>query len=343
MKDRSEAARQLSQAGASKGGRARANVLTPEQRSEIARTAVRARWEKAGKAQQSEQEPLTDAPAETPLTSAYRGKLTLGPIEVECHVLNDGRRMIAQREVVRLLSGGRDSGNLQAYLDRLPTIPKGFLAGRTVQFQVPPNMTATGFEGTLLVEICDAYLEARDRRLLHRQQAKLAVAAEAILRASAKVGIIALIDEATGYQEVRAKRALQLKLQAFISEELQEWARMFPEEFWLELARLEGIHYSARHRPLRWGRYVMMFVYDAIDADVGKELRKRNPNPRFLRNHHQWMKKWGRDKVQAQVAATVAVMKLCTDMTDFRRKFTKVFAKTRQLEFDDLAWADWSV
>ena len=77
--------------------------------------------------------------------------------------------------------------------------------------------------------------------------------AEIIVRSfSAKVGIIALVDEATGYQKVREKRALQLKLQAFIAEEMQEWARMFPDEFWFELARLEGVHYSPRHRPLRW-------------------------------------------------------------------------------------------
>jgi len=150
--------------------------------------------------------------------------------------------------------------------------------------------TAIGYEATLLVEICDKYLEARDQKLLRGRQYKLADQAEIIIRACAKVGIIALIDEATGYQKVRAKNALQLKLQAFIADELQEWARMFPEEFWYELARLEGVRYSARSRPLRWGRYVMMFVYDAIDPDVGKELRKKNPSPRFMRNHHQWLK-----------------------------------------------------
>ena len=61
------------------------------------------------------------------------------------------------------------------------------------------------------------------------------------------------------------------------------------KEFWLELARLEGIRYSPRNRPLRWGRYVMMFVYDAVDPDVGRELRKINPDPHFLKNHHMWI------------------------------------------------------
>ena len=51
---------------------------------------------------------------------------------------------------------------------------------------------------------------------------------------------------------------------------------MFPTEFWLELARLEGIRYSPRSRPLRWGKYIMAFVYDAVDSDVGNTLRELN-------------------------------------------------------------------
>ena len=147
------------------------------------------------------------------------------------------------------------------------------------------------------------------------------------MRASAKVGILALIDEATGFQEVRAKKALQLKLQAFISDEIQEWARMFPEGFWFELARLESVHYSPRARPLRWGKYIMMFVYDAVDGDVGKELRKKNPDPHFLQNHHQWLKKFGRGKVHDQIERVITIMKLCDNMEDFRKKFARVFKK----------------
>jgi squalene-hopene/tetraprenyl-beta-curcumene cyclase len=45
----SDAARELSKLGAAKGGQARANALSPEQRSAIARQAVAARWAKAAK------------------------------------------------------------------------------------------------------------------------------------------------------------------------------------------------------------------------------------------------------------------------------------------------------
>jgi P63C domain-containing protein len=129
---------------------------------------------------------------------------------------------------------------------------------------------------------------------------------------------------------------LQLKLQAFIADEIQEWARMFPEEFWYELARLEGIRYSPRSRPLRWGKYVMMFIYDTIDPEVGQTLRAKNPNPHFLQNHHQWLKQFGRDKVHDQLERVVTIMKLCNDMQDFRHKFARVFQKSPlQLSFFD--------
>ena len=110
---------------------------------------------------------------------------------------------------------------------------------------------------------------------------------------------------------------------------------MFPEEFWLELARLEGIHYSPRNRPLRWGRYIMMFVYDAIDPDVGKTLREKNPNPHHRMNHHQWLKQWGRQRVNDQIQKVVTIMQLCDNMEEFRKKFARVFKKGPiQLEFE---------
>lgn len=40
-----------------------------------------------------------------------------------------------------------------------------------------------------------------------------------IIRSVAKVGIIALVDEVTGYEKVREKDALQLFLQKFLEEE----------------------------------------------------------------------------------------------------------------------------
>lgn len=230
--------------------------------------------------------------------------------------------------------GGARNSNLQRYVANNPK-SKGMEFDR-IPFIVPGRPTVhQGHEATDLIEICNAYLDAEDEDLLKPSQRHLARHAQAIIRACAKVGVIALVDEATGYQAHRAKRALQFKLQSFIAEEMAEWAKQFPDEFWLELARLEGIHYSPRSRPLRWGRYVMQFVYDAIDPDVGQKLRELNPDPRHRMNHHQWLKTYGQQKLQEQLTRVITIMKLCVDMKDFRAKFAHVFRRAPlQLEFE---------
>jgi len=345
----SNSAKALSALGASKGGTARANTLTPEERTDIARRAVEARWKKAGKLK-PKAAPQTETPtiavtesilhAAVPF-SMFRGQLKIGDIEIECHVLNDGRRVFTQTEMVRVLTAGKGSSNLDVHLRGNPLIDNELSAKNIIEFKVPGNpQMAKGREATILVEICSRYLEARDKKLLTTGgQKRYAIQADIIIRACAKVGIIALVDEATGYQKVRAKNALQLKLQAFIAEELQEWARMFPEEFWFELARLEGIHYSPRSRPLRWGKYIMAFVYDAIDKDVGKKLREKNPNPKHGKNHHQWLKEFGKEKLIGQIQSVITIMKLCDNMADFRAKFDRVFKKSPlQTSFEDINW-----
>lgn len=342
----SKAAKRLSALGASKGGAARANVLTPEERKEIAKKAVMARWAKGKGGQVSESPDQRDNQHKTkdelrmlPL-ALFPGKLEMGNAEFSVYVLDNGKRVMAQREVVRVLTG-HVKGDLARYLESQslrPYIDAQKLAEQTIQFSISGTQyKGTGYEATLLLDICDAYLRAREAGALAPNQQDIAKQAEIITRACAKVGIIALIDEATGYGPFKRKQEYQLKLQAFIAEDLQEWARMFPEEFWFELARLESIHYSPRNRPLRWGKYVMSFVYDAVDKDVGKKLREINPDPHFQQNHHQWLKEFGRQKVNDHLQRVIAVMKLCDNMEDFRKKFARVFQKTAlsaQLSFD---------
>jgi hypothetical protein len=331
----SKTAKRLSKLGASKGGTARANILTPDERSDIARRAVAARWAKAGKTVTFQVKDDPEILPERKTTedglpfSMLRGALKIGDVAMECHVLSDGRRVLTQREVVRVLTAGRDSGNLQAYLQSKVFADNPLDLGAMIQFKIPGTQyIANGYEATLLIELCERYLEARNLGILKGKQKALATQAEIIMRASAKIGIIALIDEATGYQRIREKQALQLKLQAFIAEDLQDWALMFPTEFWLELARLEGVHYSPRSRPLRWGKYIMAFVYDAVDQDVGNTLRELNPDPHYRQNHHQWLEQFGRQKVNDHLQRVIAIMKLCKDMKEFRHKFDKVFSRS---------------
>ena len=67
-------------------------------------------------------------------------------------------------------------------------------------------------------------------------------------------------------------------------------------------------------------------VYDTIDRDVGKRLRQINLGPHKGRNHHQWLKEFGKAKLIGQIQSVITIMKLSTDREDFKRKFAKVFA-----------------
>ena len=264
-----EAAKELSSRGARKGGKARASVLTSDERRAIASKAAKSRWAKQkGEPIPEGTESQTSEAARQPETiftpqervSHFHGELEFGSLTIPCHVLDDGSRVIAQREVVKALTGRENSsgaiGPLIGIAALSPHISEEDVARKIIQFKLSGpghQMVAYGYEATLLVEICEAFLRARDDGTLTDAQMRVAQRADIILRSCAKVGIIALIDEVTGYQEVRQRNALQLKLQAFISDEIQEWAKLFPDDFWHELARLEHTRYSPRSRPLRWG------------------------------------------------------------------------------------------
>src|SRR5207237_4989343 len=107
-----------------------------------------------------------------------------------------------------------------------------------IEFRSTDGRRMLGYEATLLADMCDAVLEARRHGALTKKQQHVAMQCEILMRGFARVGIIALVDEATGYQDSRAKDELIKILDAYISEELRPWTRMFPEEFFKQTYRL---------------------------------------------------------------------------------------------------------
>src|SRR5262249_52996577 len=137
-----------------------------------------------------------------------------------------------------------------------------------------------------------AYVKALgDGALKTDTQRATAVQSAMFISSCAKIGLIALIDEATGYQYERPVDALQLKLKAFLEDEMRAWEKTFPEELWVEFGRLTNWKGkgSKSQRPKYWGRLVMEIVYDYLDKDVADWLRENAPKPRHGQNYHQWL------------------------------------------------------
>ena len=180
--------------------------------------------------------------------------------------------------------------------------------------------------------VCEVYLKARDAGVLRASQSHIAERAEILIRGLATVGIIALVDEATGYERIREERALATILERFISEELQPWTRTFPYEFYQEIFRLRGWGSpSGKGRPAVIGHYTNNFVYERIAPGVLEELRRRNPTmPQGWRKnrHHQWFTpQLGHPKLKEHLAAVTALLRAASSWDVFKRNLDRAFPR----------------
>lgn len=259
------------------GGKARAERLTADERKAIASAAAEARW---GKKDAAKHIPKADY-------GSPDRPLKVGSLEIPCYVLDDGRRVVTQAGMLTALDmsqgtatkgGGDRIANFAGTKAISPFVSNNLrdMITRPIRFRAHGTM-AYGYEATILPELCDAVLAAREQRKLNYQQEHIAKQAEILVRAFARVGIIALVDEATGYQEIRDREALQEILKRYISEELLVWVRTFPMEFYKQVFRLKGWNWNDGRMSPIVGSIVNDIVYARLAPGVLDELRKRNP------------------------------------------------------------------
>ncbi|MGA9451418.1 MAG: P63C domain-containing protein [Verrucomicrobiia bacterium] len=225
-----------------------------------------------------------------PLRVLKSGPLHIGTFTVPCAVLSNGKRIIFQREIVGLLTDNK-KGGLSRYFQAKnlqPFVPEKFkgvaLEDVILTFPYGPSI-AQAFEGTDLIEICDMYLKARQaagegKVKLTQAQKNLAARAEIITRAFAKVGIVAAIDEASGYQ--KANEEYQRLLAQYIAEDLQPWIKTFGENFYYQIYRLKGWDWSRYtddkiNHPWEVAKITNRIVYEKLPAGVLEKLKELNP------------------------------------------------------------------
>lgn len=260
-----------------KGGKARAEKLSKEQRSEIARQAAAARWSEGNDGIPIVTHGSTDHP------------LKIGAIEIPCYVLNDGRRVLVQGGMLSGLdmkqgTAGRGGGDrLAKFISTKavnPFVSKELadVIINPIRFRVPNGTIAYGYEATVLADMCDAVLQARKEGTLNYQQDHIAERCEILVRGFARVGIIALVDEATGYQRDRARDELATILEAFVAKEIQKWIKTFDLEFYELICEVRGEPLErATKRPKYFGKLTNNLVYCRLAPGVLEELKKISP------------------------------------------------------------------
>lgn len=239
------------------------------------------------------------------LKATHTGELSIGDISIPCHVLEDGSRVISGRGMQNSLGFSRSASGL-ALTQLVDNKLKQFLSAAVIEQLKKPMIfdrvggggsapETYGFDATILIDLSDALIEARKiEGFLNKTQKTYAEFAEVIIRSVAKVGIIALIDEATGYQEARGKDALQEYLNKILSKELAAWAKKFPDEFYENIYKLRGWQWQGMtvNRYSVVAHYTNDLVYERMAPGLLKELQERSPKkntgerPNKL---HQWL------------------------------------------------------
>jgi hypothetical protein len=272
--------------------------------------------------------------------------LVIGEIEIPCYVLEDETRVLSQGGFLQAIGrsrtpkagtgGGVDdlpaflnASNLKPYLSQI----REGMSTTPILFQMPRGLKGYGYKAQLLPEVCSVYLEAKSDGALLPSQLHIAERAEILIRGLAIVGIIGLVDEATGYQRIREQRALAAILERFLDEELQPWTRTFEFSFYEQIFRLKGWgNAEGMKRPQVIGHYTNDLVYHRIAPGVLAELRERNPVlPQGWRKdrHHQWFTpEFGHPKLLQHIEGVTALMRAASSWESFKRALDRAYPKS---------------
>lgn len=336
---------------ASKGGKARAKSLPPQRRKEIAKEGAAARLTQSNLV--DSEKLLTVHPA-TKISTLH-----IGDIDLPCAVLADKTRIVTQTSVTKTL--GRAMGGKQRKLARSSTVSgqrlPDFLYGSTLEPFVSESLRVAlnnpvmfrgkggvrrGFNASLIPEICDVWLRARDANALQASQEHIARNADILMRGLAHVGITALIDEATGYEKVRDRDELNKILEAYISQELLPWAKRFPDEFYQQLFRLRRWQYQplSVKRPKYVGKLTNELIYEKLPPGVLSGLRERNPVTTKGYRKHKFFQfltdDIGDPHLEKQITAVVTLMRVSSNWATFERLFKRAFSQQGEFDFPEL-------
>ena len=269
----------------------------------------------------------------------YDGTLTIGPIEFDCAVLEDETRVVSEYKFMEAMGMYR-SGALStrrkeadglgartplhlAYKNLKPFVTK-HLSGvhaEPIKYRTKSGTIGHGIQADMLPTICEVWLDAMQAGVLGSRQQLIAQNADILIRGFARVGVRALVDEATGYQYARQRNALQQLLEEYISEELRKWVRVFPPEYFRQLCRLRGIQFRPDMRlPRYFGHLTNDIVYNRLHPRVKEELKEKSTeNGKRKNKFHQWLSESkGHPKLIHHLGVVIGLMRIADTYEQFQ-------------------------
>lgn len=282
------------------------------------------------------------------IKSLYTGTLHIAGNDIQCAVLDNKTRIVNGTNVLKAF--GRKQMGAAKYQGVSPILTSKKLEEYVHEDEIDKLTPVTylskngreikGYHAEVIQIICEIYLRARDAKGLSDGQQHLATQADIIIRSLAKTGVIALIDEATGYQYEREKDELQKVLSAYISEDFLKWQRRFPRKFYQELFRLCGWEYDPMtlKRPQYLGKLTNKYVYELLPQGVLSKLRELNPKNQKgnrSRKHFQHLtEETGQVHLERHLTKIITLFEISDDFNQLDNHVNRVFKDIDQLSFN---------
>ena len=301
--------------------------------------------------------------------------LELNGVEIQCYVLENEMRVLSQSRFSNVVGASRggfaysgaevggnalpEKGNSFANkkLTRGAKVPRFAAAGNLrpfidaklwaqladpVRFRISSGLEPSyGYMAECLMGICDVFLEARQAGVLRSNQMPIAQRCEVLMRAFAHAGLVALVDERTGYQKMRLENALAEIAKLYIAVDPRPWVSTFPMKFYLQLCRLHGWPEDyATQRPHAVAQITNDVVYSRLAPGVLERLRAENPivEGKRERKHHQHLTEdVGLGQLKSHLEGVYSLMRSSPTWAEFKSRLETVYpVRTPQgaLEFN---------
>jgi hypothetical protein len=331
------------------GGEARASKLSVEERKEIARNAAIARWS-------------SDLPKAT-----HDGPLHIGDATLIAAVLPNGKRLIVQGTMLTAIGRSRTpkagtGGSVN--VDGLPfflsaEVLKPFITNELrlsttpIFFRLKGGQRAVGYDALLLPLVCKVYQDLRNNlmkklaggnddevkqaRAVYGKYRHIIEKCDELVHGFGQRGILALVDDATGYQDDKVRQDIDRIIKLYVAPALAPWVRRFPHEFFRETYRLLGWEYKpgqTKHSPYM-GKFINKYVFEALPPGVLEELKARLPKNE---NGNRRAKLWqlltvdtGIPHLDRQLTADLTLMQIAETKQQFEENWDKLFGKQPRL------------
>jgi len=285
---------------------------------------------------------------------SHEGELHLGGMSIPCYILEDGTRVLSGNAMQNALKLQDESDNasgtrLARYLNQ--TTLKPFIYKDKAPGHFDPivcykgEQKINGYEATVLADICEAFLDARKNIKLSARQRIIADQCEILIRGFARVGIVALVDEATGYQYERERFELEKILNAYISDEILKWQLTFTDDFYREIYRLWKLPFIPKYiknKPSFIGKLTSKYIYEQLPKGIVDRIKEKTGKT----EKGNWKYKWhqaltpeiGREHLKKQIIEVTTLMSISQSKEQFDSLFQQKYNTTPvqlQLEFNE--------